>query len=266
MDLISFLSSLELGPLPDLYILVILFGVFITYFGKIIASMQAEEHSKFDYRLEGLIFTLFYLIIPSFIAFAISKIISFPSPFGIFAQIIFISLLYFNSNLNRLFKRLQLSEEFKIRLKERDEKIRENSEFYRKSIEISALPGNFENVDKFVYKTFSSFRKIFSNQKVLFLISSCSIFFSLEAFGESLIYTFSSGILTFLVLTLISLSYSFSKAYYPPAEIKLEDGETLKGRIIKFGKYVNLRSEDKKLFINKDKIKYIEESIWKEEE
>ena len=63
---------------------------------------------------------------------------------------------------------------------------------------------------------------------------------------------------------MIAVAYGFRKAYYPPAKIYIEGGEVLEGRVLKFGEYIFMTKDDKKFFINKDKVRYVEESKFKE--
>ena len=48
------------------------------------------------------------------------------------------------------------------------------------------------------------------------------------------------------------------------AKVYLVDEKIIEGKIVKFGDYVYLVKDDKKFFINQDKITYVEESLFKE--
>ena len=63
---------------------------------------------------------------------------------------------------------------------------------------------------------------------------------------------------------MVALAYGFGSAYYPPGKIYMADGSVIEGKILKFGEYVCVLKEDKKIFINNDKINYVEESKFKE--
>jgi len=41
------------------------------------------------------------------------------------------------------------------------------------------------------------------------------------------------------------------------------DGSIIEGKILKFGEYVHVLKDDKKIFINQDKINFVEESKFK---
>ena len=63
---------------------------------------------------------------------------------------------------------------------------------------------------------------------------------------------------------MVALAYGFGNAYYPLGKIYMVDGSIIEGKILKFGEYVSVLKDDKKIFINNDKINYIEESKFKE--
>ena len=52
-----------------------------------------------------------------------------------------------------------------------------------------------------------------------------------------------------------------------PTQIVLENGDKISGKVLKFGDFIYIlkEKEQKKLFVNKDKIVYVEESLLKEE-
>ena len=64
----------------------------------------------------------------------------------------------------------------------------------------------------------------------------------------------------------MALVSGYKTTHYPQAKITLENGNQITGKILKFGEFVYLlkENEEKKLFINKDKIVCIEESLYKE--
>ena len=72
------------------------------------------------------------------------------------------------------------------------------------------------------------------------------------------------SILAILNLTMIAFAYGFRSAYYPPAKLTLNDGTVICGKILKFGEFIYLIDGDKKIFVNSNSVKIIEESIFKE--
>ena len=64
---------------------------------------------------------------------------------------------------------------------------------------------------------------------------------------------------------MMALVYGFSTAYYPPAVIHLKNGEILQGKLLKFGDFVYLFDPEQKvkIFINKQEIMYLKESLFK---
>ena len=109
-------------------------------------------------------------------------------------------------------------------------------------------------------------RKISSNYAFLMLASAISILSIHRAITKnSLIFTTITSILGVFIFTMIALVYGFSTAYYPPAVIYLRDGEILRGKLLKFGDFIYLLDEDRKvkIFVNRQEIKYLEESLFK---
>ncbi len=109
-------------------------------------------------------------------------------------------------------------------------------------------------------------RKVSSNYLFSVVTSFISILSIKRAIQEdSLVFAVTSSILAFFIFTMIALVYGFSTAYYPPAIIYLRDGEILRGKLLKFGDFVYLLDEDRKVkvFVNKQEIKYLEESLFK---
>jgi len=60
------------------------------------------------------------------------------------------------------------------------------------------------------------------------------------------------------------MAYGYRNARYPLAKIYLDDGKEIEGKILKFGDFIYVLEGDKKTFVNMDKVKYIEESLFKE--
>ena len=153
------------------------------------------------------------------------------------------------------------------------EKYREKLEEIKKD---NTLLGNIIAVyetmknNKDPVSTFSSIletnRKISSNYIFLMLVSTISIFSLYRAISEnSLIFIIVTSVLGFFIFTMIALVYGFSTAYYPPTVVYLRDGEILRGKLLKFGDFVYLLDKDRKIkiFVNKEEIKYLEESLFK---
>ena len=69
-----------------------------------------------------------------------------------------------------------------------------------------------------------------------------------------------------LTLHFLALEHGYVGIYHPKARIVLDDGEEITGRLVKVGKFVSIvkEAEEKILFINSSKIKYVEEDMFKE--
>ena len=105
-------------------------------------------------------------------------------------------------------------------------------------------------------------KQYFGNKNLLFILSFLSLLSSMSLFfHEDVLFFLISMFLTFFILSLIAISYGFKTATYPSAIVYLDEGEPIEGKILKFGDYVYLLKEGKKIFINNDKIKYIEENL-----
>ena len=76
-----------------------------------------------------------------------------------------------------------------------------------------------------------------------------------------------NSVLAFFLFTTIALVYGFSTAYYPPTLIYLKNGEIIRGKLLKFGDFIYLLDEERKMkmFINKQEVKYLKESLFKNE-
>jgi len=107
--------------------------------------------------------------------------------------------------------------------------------------------------------------KIFGNKRVLLFFSFLTILsnFQIYTYDKQLKFL-GSVFLTFFILTLIAMAYGYRNARYPLAKIYLDDGKEIEGKILKFGDFIYVLEGDKKTFVNMDKVKYIEESLFKE--
>lgn len=232
----------------DIPILIILLGALILYFGKIVCDTKLEKYDKISYYIEGLTFSLWYIFFPLLLTYYILYIypfrISVSTPILIGTQIFIyvclgiITFLYSSLKYGIL---NQLKNVTKV-LVERNLK---------------------HELDKKAYFLFSErLIKLFRNEIVLFIFSVITILSSslLYKLGEAL--TSLSLVLTFFILTMVALAYGYNNTYYPLAKIYLDNGKIIEGRILKLGDNfcILLQDDIKRIYINKDKINYVEES------
>jgi hypothetical protein len=89
--------------------------------------------------------------------------------------------------------------------------------------------------------------------------------------STSYIFTHNSGdllvlslslLFTAFSLSLIAAMYGYSRAVYQSSNVSLDDGSTIKGKLMKYSDdYIYLVKNNKKIFINRDRIKKIEQSL-----
>lgn len=253
----------------NISILLILLGAVILYFGRIIADTKVEKYDQLGYYIQGLFFSAVFILLPSILAYYAKELLRFPSWVLLLIQVIALSCISVNIKANLYLRKYGLLGEF--------EKIAERkiTEFKLSNSFIGKLMKNREKWFKEKYGlnyveliTLVSYKipiKLFGNKLILLLFSFLTILSSLYLFEFGEILTFGvSLVLTVFILTLVASSYGFSDSHYPLAKIHLDDGKTITGKILKFGDFIYVLNGDKKIFINKDKIKYIEESLLKE--
>jgi len=259
----------------DISIIFIGFNALILYFGKIIGDIKVESHDRLSYYITGLIFVVVYILFPFLLAITVKNYIhinlsTYKVIFLNLMQLCILLLLLWNFTAYSSFRTNELAERYKNIIKNRTNNL----------IQQESIVKNYENRFKKRFgMNYAEFAfcvwyemptKIFKNRRFLMLFSFLTllanvyIFYStfkykLFLFGMSLIFLF-------CILTLIAASYGFSNAYYPLVKIYTIDGEIIRGKVLKFGDFIYLLNDDKKIFINRDKIKYIEEDLFNKEE
>lgn len=253
--------QLDIQTLP---IISAFFAAIIIYFGKIISDTKVEKYDKIGFYIEGMFFTVKYIFIPSILAYFI--ISSFSISFSIFllflVQILVGTFLSWNL-VAYIFRRFELRNKFKKDAKEKLSKIKESKSTLGKLLEGFWKKADYPELVTYVWLDIPI--KWFGKHSMLFVFSFLTVFSTsyLFIYGDVLNFV-SSLIFNFYILTSISLSYGFSKAYYPPAEILLEDGTKINGKILKFGDFIYILKENEKFFVNSNKVKLVRESKFKE--
>lgn len=256
---------------------IILLGALIYYFGVVIGSTKVEEYDKTGFYLEGVFFIIFYLLFPFVIITLMEdyfiQYLGFLSSFDDYSLLLLLiqvwmaSSLGFNIMINTYLNRYEFLEKIKRRLAEEFD-IRDR-EFKKYGIEMNKSFHAFLHKDRaelFELVFYTTPMKLFRSSILLWMFSFLTISITYYYFkiGASLQTIALSSFLTFFTLTYIAISIGFKNAYYPPARIKLIDGERIEGKVLKFGKFVHLITHDKKYFVNSSQISYVEESLFKE--
>lgn len=256
------------GDLANISVFVLTIAASLYYFGKLIAGVRVEQYAKEDYYIQGLVFSLMYVVVPFLVVLLIvgSLKLYFPIWISVFFQIVI--MIFLSMVLQFNLAKYSLFSQFKPALQKGFDERKKKS---------SILVFADETMTKFTKKNLAenyfaiqeAFAKYIVNYYTLFLLSIIlvwSIYSTLllqQLLDPPSIFI---SILTFINFTFLALGYGYVNIYYPPARIILEDGKDLTGKILKIGKFVHIVKDDegKKLFINASKIMYVEESMFKE--
>jgi len=250
-------------------------GAIILYFGKVISDTKVETYNKIDLYTQGLFFSFAYILIPFLTAyyFMTKNVIISDFNFSLFTQVtipgivlnIFILFLIayvlsLNIQANEILRKLGLINKFQKMFNKKMKELKQKSWFGRF---INNHDKDIKSQSMFTYNVTT---KVFGNRYLLWLFSFLVFFTTLS------IITISSSIIVYgilanfllLNLTMIALAFGYSSAYYPPATIYLINNEKIEGKIIKFSnEFLIVLKKDKVLFINKDQISKITESVYK---
>ncbi|RLF83265.1 hypothetical protein DRN44_01580 [Thermococci archaeon] len=253
----------------DISAIIVLASVVLYYFGRLIADTHVEQADKSALYVTGFIFVVFFILIPGIVVYYVRDYLT-GIPLGVllFLQILIFSMLSWTLKTYEYFLKHGLSNVFRKMYIKKLEEIKKNNTM------LGSLFRNYEDIIKrtlgdpvsVFLNALELNRKISSNYTFLMLASAISILSIHRAISKnSLIFTAVTSILGVFIFTMIALVYGFSTAYYPPAVIYLRDGEILRGKLLKFGDFIYLLDEDRKvkIFVNRQEIKYLEESLFK---
>lgn len=238
----------------DVPILIIILGALILFFGKIVGDTKIEKFDKLSNYIEGLFFSLWYIFLPFLLTYYILYIYPFRISLSTlillgvqiiiyFLLSIFITFLYTASKygLLNLVKNVT-----KVLLEKR---LKQDVD--AKKATLGVAEGLFS--ERWI--------NLFRDEIVLFIISVITILLSSLLYKSGDALTPVSFVLTFFILTMVALAYGYNNTNYPHAIIYLVDGNKIEGKILKLGDYICILLQDdvKRIYINKDKINYIEE-------
>jgi len=253
--------NLTLDPVLEVSLIITILGLIVFYFGRLIADTKVERYNKMDYYFQGLFFSVFYLYLPLIVSYFIKDYFNLLGVITLIIHVIILGILSSNLKANNLIRRNILLKEFKKRLKAEFEKRKKEDNLSGKILKNVESDSLVSTNIFFHYEIPISW---FGNRKFLFTLSIIMIlsFASIRTFD---IFYFISFATLFLGLTSIALAYGFGNnpysINYPKAEILLDNGDKISGNIIKHGDFVHIIKDNKKTFINKDKIVKIDEDV-----
>ncbi|MGB9708361.1 MAG: hypothetical protein ACPLXC_03510 [Candidatus Pacearchaeota archaeon] len=249
-----------------------LIGLVLLYFGKVIGDTKVEKYNKLDFYIEGLFFSLVYVFIP-FIAgyyFFINGWMKFPNWAYILLQILILGCLSWNFIAHNFLRKFDLIDEFKKRSNKKIEDLRNQKLAIRNFISKEREDWfknkfGFDFIQLNILALYDIPIKIFGNKKILLLFSFLTFLSIFYTVSNNFILSAFSFVMSFFIITMVALAYGFGDSYYPPSTILLDNGKEVKGNIIKFSdEFIFILSGDKKIFVNKDRVVKIEQSLWKE--
>jgi sRNA-binding regulator protein Hfq len=263
----------NIGNIGNLSLVIIAVAAILYYFGKLIGDVKVEKYEKIDYYIEGLFFSLIYIALPFVAVLLLTQYANLYIPFflSLFLQIIILGCLWLSAFANEFLKRPSALSKFKELSHEKIEQLKKQHRFVaniEEKVKSSSEEG-FEELSSLAFYKIPI--EVFGSKNTLFLFSFVILWTSYScispenAFSPSTIFL---SILAFVNLTFLALNFGYASSYYPPAKIILENGNEIDGKVLKFGEFVYVlkENEEKKLFVNKDKIVYVDESLYKEKD
>ena len=241
--------------------IIIVITATLLYFGKLIADTKVEKFERNDLLINGLFYTLLFLLFPIVISiFLLQKnwIINIPL-WIIFIFHLFLMGVYSKYYQYKMVKKFNLESEYNPRFNKKIEEIKKTNSLVSKAIlQKQSLLGQSLNIFDIIFR-------FFENSNLLFILSTIIFYFVIATikFNPNVLTLTAIGILSFVNLSLIATAYGASNTYYPFAKIIFNDNSTLYGKIIKFGEYIYMVKGKKKFFVNKDCVKTIEQNLMK---
>ena len=256
----------EIGSL-ELSFLLILFVAAFLYFGRIIGDTRVEKYDRAGCYIAGFYFTMIYIFLSLAITIKIypyfgSKL-SLPLVFTI--HVLILSFLALDFRAHYILRQHGFIEIFKKEIERRILEIKKEGarlgklmEKYEPKLGVSYAEFNVKILYEYPIK-------VFSNRYTLLFLSILVFSGLLKVIQTETDLLILTGILvlTFWNLTMMAFAYGYESAYYPPAKLILEDGTIICGKILKFGEFIYLINEDRKIFVNSSKVNVIEESLFK---
>lgn len=252
----------NISTIGNLSLVIVVLAGLLYYFGKLIGDTKVEKHEKTDFYIQGIFFSLTYIALPFVVVLLLTQYAQIYLPFlpALLLQIAILACLWLSAFAYTYLKRLHGLSRFKQLSQERIQQLKNKHPIFAAS--------KRDPTDMIVSAYYEIPTKIFGNKNVLLFFAFGILWsaYSLIDITSLQPITIFISILVFLNLTFLAITYGYATAYYPPAQIVLENGNTISGKVLKFGDFVYIikENEEKKLFINKDKIVYVEESLYKQ--
>jgi len=259
-------------PYYELPIILTVASATAFYFGRLIGEVKVERYTKYNYYIEGMVFSLVYILLPAALSIWIITNLGIKLPIFLSVPLlIFISYLFSHTvNSYEIFMKYRLFEEFANRINNEINIMVQKSKIIRWLYQNTDSLKSMFNID---YKRVALFVahdlpiKYISRPLFLLTFSFLSIFsfISVVINGiQDILLISISIVFLFFSLSLIALTYGYYNAYYPMAKLYIKNGKMIEGRILKFDEFIYILNKNKKIFVNKNDVVMIEESLWKE--
>ena len=262
----------NISTIGNLSLVIVVLAALLYYFGKLIGDTKVEKHERMDCYIEGLFFSLIYIALPFVVVLLLTQYAQIYLPFwlALLLQAVILGCLWLNAFANEYLKKLGMLSQFRKLSRERIQQLKKAHPIVASAEDTTASTTKKDYTDLLSLAYYKIPTKVFGNKNVLLFFSFVILWSAYSLIGlETIIQpsTILIAILVFLNLTFLAIAYGFATAYYPPAQIVLENGDKISGKVLKFGEFVYIlkENEEKKLFVNKDKIVYVEESLLKKE-
>ena len=261
----------SISNVGNLSLIIIVIAALLYYFGKLIGDIKVAKYERIDYYIEGLFFSLIYIAFPFAVVLLITGYTNFYLSFwpSLIFQYIILGCLWLSGFAHEYLRRHGAISFFEKLFHEKIEQLKKQRQLIA-TVEEKLKNSTDKNLTNIATLAFYDFPiKIIGNQGTLLLFSVLILWSAYSCISPETIFQPASiflSILTFINLTFLALVSGYKTTHYPQAKITLENGNQITGKILKFGEFVYLlkENEEKKLFLNKDKIVCIEESLYKE--
>lgn len=261
----------NISNIGNLSLVIIAVAALLYYFGKLIGDVKVEKYQKTDYYIEGLFFSLLYIALPFVAVLFLTQYVNLYLPFwlSLVLQIFVLGCLWLSAFAHEYLRKYGALSKFKKLFREKIEQLKGK---YKLLATMEEKIKGSTGKDLTYLGTFTFYYvpiRVFGRQGALFFFSFLTLWGSYSCITPETILLppiMFLSILTFLNLTFLALDFGYATARYPHAKIVLENGSEINGKVLKFGEFVYLLKEDeeKKLFINKDKIVSVEERLFEE--
>lgn len=246
-------ETLKIETTLDFSLIFLILGAITFYFGKLISEVQSTRENKYANYVAGVLFTLLYLLLPLMIIFQFTK-------WSLFIPYTFWWILGAFTIQSFLFYILHLKiNMFKIQKNEFEDTYKGEVVKHSKSI-TSKINLKFD-----VDKTLNLIQKIFirrlsDNSLFIIIFLMTLITTNIIIKSNNLVLQLVFVIYYILGISNIAILYSWNQVKnYQKVKIILEDNKEFEGKLIKIEEeYITIRTKEKIIHLNKDKVIAIE--------